>query len=808
MPSLIKRFFFASFLYALCLPGFAQGEPESPDDPLHRSATEVPLPEVVIAVVRDGESTYIDEQLRAIQQSLVQLTNTKVTIRFKEDPDFSAHWERSRAPEALRAALVDPEVDYLLLQGFLVMNAAANTEYRLPKPAIGGFLQEPEVIDYLLDADERSVLPNLNLVVSSHTIREDIIRFKNLVDFDRLYILVTEPYLENIDYLEDYVLELEQTAETETVFIGVDKEAQPVLDQLPDDAQAVYLFPPQRMSEAERQKLIDGINAKGIPSFSYLGEPAVRAGVLGGSLPDIRMQLARRTALNFQRIIFGENPNEVPSVIYTQPHLYLNGRTARQIGYDISFETASYAEVLFAEKVAQGDPIDLPKAIEMALRYNFEYLAQRQSTKIRYEDERLALSPLLPQIYGFVGYSQVDAGTVRASGGAQSKTAANAGVRISQIIFSDERIANLQVAGENYEAATLEEEVVRLNIIQLTAVSYIQYLSSISLEKIARDNLAVTRRNLELARIRERVGTGGLEEVYRFEASEASDRAAVADAQAAVEIALVTLNQVLGEDLNRRWVPEDLGLDSSYFQGTVDTASALISTDARYERFRLFSLQYGVSRSPEVEALDRSISGQEISLDQKERAFYMPVVGANFDYANTFHRSSDYNPVLWPDDNAWIVTVEAELPIFEGGERIFDVMRQQAVVRNLQYTRDLTRQLVQQRILNSLYQLSASYSNIEYSKIAADRATKNLNIVTEKYQQGTVNNIDLIDAQNEAFRQRQNEVLATYGFLEDMVNYMRSINFYEFHSEPTQRDAWIKQAEAFANRESTTVVPR
>ncbi len=807
MPNLTQRFLSTCCLI-LALPAMLLGEPESPEDLPHRAAEPAPLPEVVIAVVRDGNSWYIDEQLVQIQQSLEQLTSTKVTVSFKEDPDFSANWSPSRAAEALRAALIDPEVDYLLLQGFLVMDAAARAEYVLPKPVVGGFLQEPEVIDYLLDEEQHSVVPNLNIVVSNHSIREDLQRFKTLVDFDRIYVLAAEPYLENLGFLRDYIVELEQSADTETHFIGMGDKAQPVLDQLPQDASAVYVFPPVLMDEAERTQLIDGINTRGIPSFSYIGEPAVREGILGGSLPDIRQQLARRTALNFQRIIFGESPNEVPTVIYTEPHLYLNARTADQIGYDISFETASYAEVLFAQKASKGDPINLPKAIEMALTYNFQYLAQRQSTKISFEDERLAMSPLLPQIYGFVGYNQIDTGTVRASGGSQSNNSAEAGVRISQIIFSDERISNLRVAGENYEAATLEEEVVRLNIIQLTAVSYIQYLSAVSLEKIARDNLAVTRRNLELSRIRERVGTGGLEEVYRFEASEASDRASVADAQAAVEIALVTLNQVLGEDLNRRWAPEDLNLDSSYFEGTVKTASDLISTDARYERFRLFSLQYGVSRSPEVEALDRTIQGQEISLGQKERAFYMPDIGANFEYANTFHRSSDYNPVLWPDDSAWFVSVNAEIPIFEGGERIFDVMRQQAVVRNLQYTRDYTRQLVQQRILNSLYQLSASYSNINYSEIAADRANKNLNIVTEKYQQGTVNNIDLIDAQNEAFRQRQNEVLATYGFLQDLVNYMRSINYYEFYADPSQRDAWVQQAEAFANRESTTVSPR
>lgn len=765
------------------------------------------LPAVTVAIVRDGDSWYIDKQLADVKSALTQLASTKVQVTYKETPDFTAAWSRPRAAEALRAALVDPEVDYVLLQGFLVMDAASRAEYTLPKPVVGGFLQEPDVIGYMIDDAELSVRENLNIVVSNHRISEDMNRFKELVDFSTLYVLSEESYLENLDFIQEYLDELEDAVKAKTVYVGMGESAQEVLDKLPPAAQAIYLFPPMRMNEMERRKLVDGINAKGIPSFAYFGEPAVRDGILGGSIPDISQQLARRTALNIQRIILGESPNTVPTVLRTTPKLYLNALTAQKIGYEISFETAQDAEVLFQDEVMTGDPIDMIGAIERALKYNFQYLSTREDTKVSYEDRRLAISPLLPQVYAGLGYSQVDAGTVRSSGGATSKTAASAGVNVSQIIYNDERFANLEIAGENYQATALLEEAIRLDIVQLTAVAYIQYLSAVSLEKIARDNLAVTRRNLELARIRERVGTGGREEVFRFEAAEASDRSTVASAKATVEQSLVTLNQVLGEDLNTRWVPEDLTLDSTHFRTTSQVASDFVSTASRYERFRLFSLQYGVGRSPEVEALEHQIQGQEISLDQKQRAFYVPDVSANFNYTNTFHRSSEYNPPLPPDDNAWQVTVEAELPIFEGGSRVFDVIRQKSVVRSLQYVRDLRRQQVQQRILNALYALGASYANIAYSQIAADRANRNLEIVTEKYQQGTVNNIDLIDAQNEAFTQRQNEVLAIYGFLEDLVDYMRAINYYEFYAEPGQRESWFQQAQRFVLREERALAP-
>ncbi|MBC2593429.1 TolC family protein [Ruficoccus amylovorans] len=811
----MKLSFLFSFLTAvLALPLAAQTSPaqggaesagsaaNAPSGPAGKSAP-APAQTYTVAVVRDGDSPVFETQLAGVRQELEGLLRGRVQVVFKEDGDFSAHWAPGRAAEALRAGLVDPEADAVLVQGLLVMNAATGATYPLPKPVVGAWLQEPEMINLLLDEMGRSKVPNLNLVTGGHTVREDLQDFIGLVDFSRLYVLVDAPYADATAFMQDYLDELKTAVKAQVEVVGMGADAQSVLDQLPPDARAVYLFPPWQMDKAEREKLIAGINARGLPSFAFRGEPAVRAGVLAGSLPDIDLQLTRRLALNLQRIILGSAPETLAARIRVEPRLYLNALTAQQIGYDIGFETAANAEVLFEDEIVTGDPIELVGAIEKALRFNFEYLSRQQDTKVSYEDKRLAMSPLLPQISAFTGYQQVDAGTVRASGGATPKVEANVGVRISQIIYSDQRLANLQVAGENYQAATLQEEVTRLDIIQGTAFAYINYLSALAVERVARDNLAVTRRNLELSRIREEVGTGGREEVYRFEAAEAGDRAQVSDAQATVEQALVALNQVLGEDLSKRWQPEDLSLESSHFRDVAETASGLIATASDYERFRLFSLQYGVSRSPEVGAFDRLIQGQEISLDQKQRAFYMPEVGANFNYANTFHQSSEYNPTFPPDDDAWAVMVEAEIPIFEGGARVFDVIRQRSVVRGLEYTRELTRQLVQQRILNALYSLAASRANIEYSKTAADRANRNLDIVTDKYRQGMVNNIDLIDAQNEAFTQRQNEVLAVYGFLQDMVNYMRAINFYEFYADPAQRTEWIQRAQAFIGREAT-----
>ncbi len=771
------------------------------------------LPEVQIALVRDGYSPLLEPLNDAIEAELRKLTQDRYHLVFRDDADFSAGWKPDQAAKAVRAALDAPDVDILMLQGMLVLQAVVDGQVELTKPATGAFLQDPDFVG-VLTQNNRSAIPNLSFVMTDHSIRKDIERFADLVDFQTLYIAATPAYNQSLPCVTNLFAEIASAHGCDVIFLPLTDDPQTTLNQLPEGAQAIYLFQPQLMEPEEVPDLIKGINAKRVPSYAFWGEPAVRQGVLAGSLPAMDRQLARRTALNLQQIIAGVSPNDLPATFPVEQRLYYNVLTAKEIGYDINYAD-TYDAILIGAKEAEseGAPLTLTEAIDLALKTNYEFLRQQQTTIQGYESKRLALSPLLPQVSALYSYERIDVTQAQVGVNQGAEGTNNVGVEISQIIYSDERLANYRIQGENYEATTLQEEVSRLDTIQSTATAYIRYLASRTLLDIARDNLGVTRTNLNLARIRAEVGVAGPEEVYRFEAQQASDQASVASAESQMETQAVALNRVLGIDLEKQWQPESLTLESDYFDTTANKVVDLVSSDARYRRFQLFSLQYAMSRSPEVAAVQATTRGQEISLSQKKRSFFVPTASANFQYNYAFARDGQQNiqyvpGAVTPDDDAWALLLQAELPIFEGGSRVFDVIRQKAVVRGLGYTEDLTRQLVQQRTLNALFAMESSYADIRYSAIAADRAQLNLDIVTEKYQAGSVSIVDLLDAQNQAFVQKQNAALSIYSFLEDLVNYMRALTWYEFTASDQQNADWLQQATAFIESEETRVVER
>ena len=181
------------FLILICLvaPLFSQND------------SNTDLTQVTIGIVKDGDSWFFDTLDGLIETELRVLVEDQFQITFKRDPSFNANWDHSRTEEALLNAIEDPEVDLILAQGILVLGVASNPDFILPKPVSGIHLMDPDIVGMLISPEGKSKKKNLNLVISSNTILNDIESFKRLVAFDTLHILVNKIYLERIEALQN-----------------------------------------------------------------------------------------------------------------------------------------------------------------------------------------------------------------------------------------------------------------------------------------------------------------------------------------------------------------------------------------------------------------------------------------------------------------------------------------------------------------------------------------------------------------------------------------------------------------------------
>lgn len=767
------------------------------------------LPELTIAIVRDGPSYLLDAMIEEVKKETTALLRTKYEVRYLENADFNANWFPGGARLALKRALDEPSVDLVLLQGYLSLEEAASGQVQLTKPVVGAFVQDPRIVAPFIK-NGRSTIPNLSVIVSDISLQQDLKTFHELVGFKKVLFAATDAYLDDVrqdDSVQQLLNRMDAELGIERGYIPLGVTAEESLKATPNDAEAIFSFPPLRFtSEDELEDYITGVNARGIPTYAMTGESGVAEGFLFGTMPDLRVQLARRAALSIKDILDGKQATAIDALFRVERKLFVNVVTAAAIGFDLPTEML-FDAVLVGGEAPQinADPLQLVKAVELARKANYELRARREDTIAVYEAQRQVMSGMLPQVDAVYQYTRNDDQLARDSLGSVPRQSNSVGVGVSQMIYDDDIVTGYRIAEQEYEAAAFQEQSLESDTIQVAAVAYLRYLAAKSILAIAKENLDVTRTNLGLARVRLDVGTAGPEQVYRFEAQEASDRASVAVAESQVSTTLTALNRVLGrDDLAKVWNAEDIGLGSEAFDVTARRVVELITSEARAQRFRLFSLKHAMAHAPELMAADRSVRARELDYGLAERSFYVPDVGVNFDYLNTFQKDTFESAAAagaggnTPTDE-WQFTVQASIPIFEGGNRVFNLLRQRALVKREEYSRSLTRQIIEQRVLDSLYALQSSYSDIRFSRIAADRAQKNLDIVTEKYRVGRVNIVDLLDAQNEAFVQKQNEVLSTYGFLEDLVDYMRAINWFEFLATPQEQEDWLNSVQSFIN---------
>ena len=90
--------------------------------------------------------------------------------------------------------------------------------------------------------------------------------------------------------------------------------------------------------------------------------------------------------------------------------------------------------------------------------------------------------------------------------------------------------------------------------------------------------------------------------------------------------------------------------------------------------------------------------------------------------------------------------------------------------------------------------------NIDFSRQSADLAERNLAVVQDKYERGSVPIVTLLDAQSAAFAQRQSASAAVYRFFSELLSFQRALGWIEALATDGEKDAWLREAEQAVNR--------
>jgi outer membrane protein len=785
----------------------------SPVLPPATAQEDLPSPEpavVRLGVVIDGEARRTAPIAERFRREIRTLLEGEFTV---EETLLAGEWTTQSVRAALDRMLSDPSIDVVLAAGILASDLACRMD-DLPRPLIAPFVLDAAMQGCPLE-NGRSGQTNLVYVTYPPTFDSDIDVFRSLVDFDRLAVVTSGTRGGAADLLPER-LEAAGRAEGVTIVtVTAGRDAESTLAAIPSDVDAVYFTPLLRLSEDEIHALARGLIERGLPAFSGFSVHDVELGMLASNSPETDIErLARRTALNLQRILLGEDPASLPVTFSRGEELTINMATARALGTYPPGSLLTDAHLLNQVREEVARTLDLEAAVAEARAANLDLQAAERAVAAGAQEVRRARAPLLPQLEVVGRGVLIDEDRAEASFGSQPQRSIVASLELSQVLYSDEAWAGYEVQQSLQEAREKERDRIALDVTLEAAAAYIDVLRAKTQERIARENLQLTRENLERARARTQVGVASPAEVYRWESQLARDRQSVIFANAQRNKAEIQLNRVLDRPGEEPFATREIGLEDPSLVTSDPRLDRYINDPWSFRIFRAFNVGNALRNAPELQALDAQIQAQQRSLTAAKRAFWVPTLGLQASLGRRVAEggAGTSGPSLpveidfpIPDRNSWEVGIQASLPLFAGGERAARRSQAELELERLQTERAAAADRIEQRVRSALHDTGASWASIRLARESAEAARRNLELVQDSYSQGVVSIIELLDAQNAAVTAEDRAANAINDFVLNLMEVERAVSRFGFFASEDEKETWFEElhryfAEAEASR--------
>lgn len=777
--------------------------------PIHAPAQQTgKSPVVRIGFVMDGPWDRLQKTLAEFEEEIKDLLSGEFDVRFPKDKQIVSNWTAEGVREAVSRLLADPQVDMVIALGLLASHDAC-LRGSLPKPVLAPIVLDVD-LQGLPQKDGASGVKNLSYTAFPNPFRRDLEMFQTIVPFRKFALLSAPYYRTGLEGFGHRFPRIAREMGLQMQIIVVEGSAKEALKQLEPDVEAVYLPPLLHLSADEVDSLVRGLIGCKMPSFSLRGRWDVERGVFAGlATEETFARLARRTALNIQRILLGEDAGKLPYAFPARERLTINMATARAIGVFPPFRVLGEAELLDEGDLEIARRLSLSRAVEEAVAVNLDLAARDRAVDAGLQEVRAARAGLLPQVEVSGLGRIIDKDRAEASFGSQPEQTLTGTAALSQVIYADPAWANLSIQRHLQTSREQEREAVRLDIALEAALSYLGVLRAKAFERIEKQNLSLTRSNLELAKVRRSIGISGPAEVFRWEREVANSRQAVLRSVSRRQQAERALNRLLNRPLDEIFVTEDVDLLDPTLLTSDERLRKYVSNPWALAVFRSFVVMEGLENSVELRRLDAAIAAQERQRVAAKRSFWVPTAVLSGEVTRFLaEEGAGKDPPTIPgfpgsgvfpekDETDWGLGVRVSLPLFEGGSRFADRERAIEELARLRIERQATRERIALRIETAVLGMQSSAPGIELSLDAREASLKNLDLVTDSYSRGVVSIIDLIDAQTSALVSAQVAANTVYDFMIDLMEMERAANDFDFFRTQEERDAWFDRLDKY-----------
>lgn len=761
------------------------------------ATAQAPLPKVKVVVIADGASPTLDDWFDELRKETLHQLADRYAVDFPERP-LEGDWTLESVERLLDTAYADPDVRVVFGLGSFVASAVAGRN-RLPKTTILPFVIEGQQLR-LPRRGYVSGRKNLSYITEGFDVSGDLDQLKRITDAKRVAVLVESRQETNArKILEGY------EGDVQIAVAVVESDGALVLTTIPKDVDSVVIGSMQRLDLAQRKRLLEHLMQRRLPSSAVGGASWVEEGALMTlRSPTDLPRRAQRAALNLDLILGGRAASELHVDFESRQDLLINLAVARALRLRLTLTVLSDANII-NEGVAprSEDRIGLRDAMEEARRNNLRLAAASKFVEAGEENVKATRGPLLPQ--GQLGASLVLRDPDRVFAASQfAQRQANWSARAQQTLYSETAWTRFRAQQYRQAARVFGLETDQLDVMLEAGVAFVTVLRASAFERIQRGNLNRTREYLDLAKLRQEVGIANASETYRWEIELADNQKAVVDARALINQSKIELNRVLNRPSEQAISPVDLPYNrEDQLEAPNDPIGPYLTDPWSFRQLREFLVRRGLQNSPEAKAVDEQKRAQERVYEGRGRQLWLPDFFVDGGVVNDFWRDGKGTEGIpgfdlpEPDKFGWDVGLFLAIPLSTGGTQVAELKRSARLYERLEEEYARIRQEIDTSIRTELYTASAASAGVSFTRQAADAAANNLRLVTDLYQQGTVDIITLVDAQTQSLLAELDSVDAVYNYLLSLLFVDRSMGRFRNLDTPEEQKAFTDALNAF-----------
>ncbi len=752
---------------------------------------------VELAFVFDGPSDKNPEVLKVFQQTITKSLLPDYKAVFPQDLVFTGDWSEKGANAASDKALSS--------RAFMVISLGyMSSMYYADKKNKNKYVITIDQYG-LRDFGDKFFNPVQQSV-------NDFVLFKKLVpNQKKAAILMNENFYKTRNNWNTTISKKlkEKNCDLDYVVIPVNSDIKTVVSKIPKDADSVFVTPLFNITTAQRKDLYKYINERKLPTFSSVGREDVDLGaMLGTSTFDVDKKIAEATSFNIHGVLHGAAVKNEKIPFYDDKVIFFNSDTAEAVGYTAPLRLLNNAEVISHKELPKYDLTYILNTLEDnnldIARKKFLISAARRATTSAY-------LRYLPTLRLDLGHQSYNDGYANSYSNIPTRVGQFT-VAMDQVIYSPDLVTNIIVKHKKLKFDKAEKALTEATVGLDTGILYIDMLMLENMIAVQDEYVQETRENLAIARVREKTGKCGNEEILRWagEVSEAEKK--LLSMKADYKNIKIMINKLLYKDQKEDFVLVPLtASDPAFFTSDLHIIDH-VRDPQKLGKFTDMLVNEVIYLAPETTKLKAAIAMKKAEMSNYAQKFVMPNAMLSLEYGTQFDRNLPYEregnlqmaptylstggmlgtPWLGLDKHSTRVMVAAQWKPIEGGTKIAEIARCKAELNELKAYLEQVNTELEMTVREVVNRAIAKYFIIEKSYKAMFAEAENYQMVKNKYLMGQAPINQIADAQHLYFTAKIDAMNSQYEFFKELMWVQRGLVSVNWTKANDRAKKWIK----------------